>query len=425
MEKSKGRIILQIVVSVLIAIGLWIYVDTELVTNVPMRVRDIPVEFAGEETDLADRGFMLLSGYDATVDLVLEGPRNVLYSLNEEAIRVVAETSGISKIGTQTLNYSVYFPDNISRNSISVKSASVYGITVNVGELYTKEVPVYCDVIGEVAGGYFKGEASIDISTLSLHAQREDLLNVSYAKVEVSASGAIDTIIQTLRYTLYDYNGIPVENDNIRSATKVIQVTVPVRTSKTVPLRMELVGVSSAAADTVSYVVDPERVTLVGERTTLENISGITLDRIYVEDLQPYQTFTYEVKAPLGTTISGDVRTALVTVSVDGAAERTLPAQGITCINVADDLKVIEQDETVMVTVWGLREEVEALESANVQISADLSGVTAPGTYQVPAKIIIDGFEDVTTKGEYQISVTVTLRETAEETATATQTEME
>lgn len=414
MEKSKGRKLIQVVVSILIAIALWVYVDTELVTNTTMKVREIPVEFAGEETDLADRGFMLLSGYDATVDLVLEGPRNVLYSLNEEGIRVVAETSDINKIGTQSLDYSVYFPDNVSRNSISVKKRSVYSITVNVGELYTKEIPVYCDVIGEVAGGYFKGEASIDISTLSLHAQREDLLNVSYAKVEVSASGAIDTITQTLNYTLYDYNNVPVENGNIRSATKVIQVTVPVRTSKTVPLKMELIGVSSAAADTVSYVVEPERVTLVGERTTLENISGITLDRIYVEDLQPYQTFTYEVKAPLGTTISGDVKTALVTVSVNGAAERTLPAQDITCINVADDLKVTEQDETVMVTVWGLREEVEALENTNIQISADLSEVTEPGTYQVPAKIIIDGYKDVTVKGEYEISVTVELREAEE-----------
>ena len=418
MEKIKGRKLLQVAASILIAIVVWIYVDTELVTNTTMKVKEIPVEFAGEDTTLADRGFMLLSGYDATVDLVLEGPRSVLYSLNEEGIRVVVDTSNISAIGTQSLGYSVYYPDNVSRNSVSVKSASAYNITVSVGELYTKEVPVYCDVIGDVASGYIKGDVSIDVNTLSLHAQREDLLNVSYAKVQVSASGAIDTITQTLNYTLYDYNGVPVENENIRSATKVIQVTVPVRTTKEVPLRMELLGVSSAAADTVSYVISPETVTLVGERTTLEKITDIVLDRIYVEDLQPYQTFTYEIQAPVGTSIANDQTTALVTVSVNGALERTLSAEGITCINVPDGLKATVQDENIAVTVWGLREEVEAMESKNIQVSADLSEVTEPGVYQVPAKIVINGFEDVTAKGDYLISVAVQPRD-ANENATA------
>ena len=419
MEKSKGRKVIRALVSFLIAVALWVYVDTELVTNTTMKVRDIPVEFAGEDTTLADRGFMLLSGYDAALDLVLEGPRNVLYSLNEEGIRVVVDTSNISSVGVQTLNYSVYYPDNVSRNSISVKSASAYSVTVNVGELYTKEVPVYCDVIGDVASGYFKGDVSVDITTLALHAQREDLLNVSYAKVQVSASGAIDTITETLNYTLYDYNDVPVENDNIRSSTKVIQVTVPVRTTKAVPLRMELVGVSGAAENTVSYVIAPEKVTLIGERTTLAAIDSIVLDRLYVEDLQPYQTFTYEVQTPVGTSISGNDRTVLVTVSVDGASERTLQAGDITCGNVPEGMKATPQENSIAITVWGLREEVEALESGNIQISADLSEITEPGTYQVPVKIIIDGFEDITVKGDYEITVTVELRsaEETEETA--------
>ena len=35
---------------------------------------NVPVEFSGEDTTLADRGLMLLSGYDTTVDLVIKSP---------------------------------------------------------------------------------------------------------------------------------------------------------------------------------------------------------------------------------------------------------------------------------------------------------------------------------------------------------------
>lgn len=46
-------------------------------------------------------------------------------------------------------------------------------------------------------------------------------------------------MIQALKFELYDYNDILVQNENIRAAVKLIQVTVPVRTVKEVPLRVE------------------------------------------------------------------------------------------------------------------------------------------------------------------------------------------
>jgi len=409
MDKIKGKKFIQILFSVIVAVAVWIYVDTTLVTNTTMKLKGLPIEFSGEETTLADRGFMLLSGYDTTIDLVLEGPRSSLYELDAENVRLVADTDSITAVGTQSLRYTVEYPDSIQRNSVTVKSASAYSVTVSVGELYTKEVPVYCEVIGDVASGYFKGDVSIDVNTLVLHAQREDLLNVEYAKVEVSASGAHETIIQTLNYTLYDYNDIPVYNDSIRSATKVIQITLPVRTKKVVPLTIDLIGTGGVLPEKMEYVVEPQTVTLIGEGATLETINSILLDRIYVEDLEPYQTFTYEIKAPIGTTIEGNETTALVTISIEGVIERTLEVGNITCINVPDGYRATAAD-SISVTVWGIEQDVEKLDSSSIQISADLTDITGEGTYVVPVKIIINGIEGVTTKGEYEVSVTVTKR---------------
>ncbi len=411
MENSKNRKVWQIVIAVLTAIVLWVYVDNQVATDAVLNVKGVPVEFSGEDTTLAGKNLMLLSGYDTTIDLKLEGPRRVLWQMNTDAIRIVADTGSIDSTGVQTLSYSIVYPDNVSRSSVSVKSASAYTVTVTVGELYTKEVPVYCDVNGEVAEGYFAGDLQIDTTTLVLHAQREDLLNVSYAKVEVNAGGATRTLIQALEYTLYDYNDVPVVNSNIRSATKLVQITLPVRTMKVIPLQMELVGTPEDGADNVQYDINPATVQVIGEEDTLTVIDSIVLDRIYVEDLASYQTFNYDIKVPVGTALAENTpKVAIVTVIVNSAKEAVLNVEEITCENVADHLKA-SVDAPIDITVWGQSGAVDILDAADVQVRVDLSEVTEVGTYELPAVITLDSNRKVAVKGSYTVSVTVTERD--------------
>ena len=70
-KNDASRKALRIIGSILVAIALWIYVDTVTSPEVTLKVKNVPVEFSGEDTTLADRGLMLLSGYDTTVDLVI------------------------------------------------------------------------------------------------------------------------------------------------------------------------------------------------------------------------------------------------------------------------------------------------------------------------------------------------------------------
>ena len=111
---SKKRKAVRVAASIVAAIAIWLYVDTVRAPSVPMTVRNIPVEFSGESTTLADRGLMLLSGYDTTIDLTLKGPRRQLRKIDKKDIRIVADTSTISEVGTQTLSYQVVYPDGVA-----------------------------------------------------------------------------------------------------------------------------------------------------------------------------------------------------------------------------------------------------------------------------------------------------------------------
>lgn len=405
MHKNKKA--LQIALSVLVAVAVWFYVGEERTVSVTTSVHDLPVEFSGEDTTLADKNLMLLSGYDTTVDLTLKGPRKVLWMLDKDEIRIVADTSTIQDTGVQTLTYQVVYPDNIKRSEIQVASASIYAITVTVGELYTKEVPVYCDVTGKTADGYVAETLLLDPTVLVLRAQRDDLLNVSYAKVSLDLSGAKDTVIQTVEYQLYDYNDIPITNDNIRAGTKLIQVTVPVKTMKDVPLLINFVEAVGSTMAQVDYSIDPETVRLKGDKAALNNIDSIVLDTIYLQDLAEYQTLTYEITVPEGLEIVGEKRQVTVTIVVSGVSERRVSSSNFVCAHVPQGFVADVVTESLNVTVRGLSSEVSALTGDNLQITADLSGITGSGSFTVPAVVKVNGYSNVGIKGNYQVIVNV------------------
>ena len=85
--KSKRRKIFYVALSILIAATIWFYVNNK--ESVTVYVHDVPIEFLNEDTSLADKGLMRISGdEDITVDLKLQMPRNVVYDFDTSAGRM-------------------------------------------------------------------------------------------------------------------------------------------------------------------------------------------------------------------------------------------------------------------------------------------------------------------------------------------------
>lgn len=406
-DAAKSRKVIKIICSILVAIAIWLYVDEEKAVDVSTTVHNLPVEFAGEDTVLADNGLMLLSGYDTTIDLTLKGPRKVLWKLKKDELRIVVDTSAVVDTGIQSLPYQVVYPDNVQGSEIQVESASVYAVTVTVGELYTKEVPIYCDVVGTVANGFVAETLLLDPEILVLRAQRDDLLDVSYAKITVDISGAEETVIRTVEYQLYDYNDIAIENDNIRATTKLIQVTQLVKTVKSVPLQINFVEAVGSTLDQVSYSFTKDAVLLKGDKAVLDTVESIVLDTIYLQDLENYQSLSYEIPIPEGTEIADGDESVVVTIVVDGVTERRVSSGNFETVNVPAGYIAELVTESLEISLRGLTAEVNALTGENLLITADLSGVKEAGSFTVPATVRVNGYSNVGVKGSYQVIVNV------------------
>ena len=411
-EEEKPRFnrskVVRIVISILVAIAMWLYVDLERAPERTMTIRDIPVEFSGENTTLADKNLILLSGYDTTIDLKIRGPKRELVKMNRDNVRVIASTSSIDSVGVHQLDWTVSFPDGVVRTNVSVEKASLSQITVTVGELYTKEVPVECQVVGEVAEGYFTGDVVLDPEVLTLRAQRDDLLNVSCAKLTVDISGATRSVVQTVDVQLYDYDGNPVENSNIRTNTSLIQAKVPVLTTREVELAVEFSGVPGAAMNSIKCDITPKTVRLNGEADVLDSIDKLVLATLHVDDLELHQQNSYVVTPPDGTWLVNGNEVATADITLEGIEEKSLTATSIEFDKLPSGLYAIAPDGGLTVRLWGLSEEIEAVTAENLRVIADMSAVTGQGTVTVPVTVTISGFNDVTVRGTYELTVTVT-----------------
>ena len=403
---SRNKV-LQVIASILVAVAIWVYVDVEKAPERTKTIRDIPVEFSGESTTLADKNLMLLSGYDTTVDLTIKGTKRELVKINKDNVRLVASTSSIDSVGVHTLRWDVVYPDGVQSSALSVDWASKYKVTVTVGELYTKEVPVNCVVTGSVEDGYFTGETVLDPTTLVLRGQRDDLLNVAYAKLTVDISDATRSVIQTESVQLYDNDDNPVDNSNIRTNASLIQAKVPVLTTKEVSLAVELSGVPGSAGQSIKTTITPSSVRLIGEADVLENIDEIVLATLYIEDLDIWQQNSYVVTAPDGTWLANSNEVATVEITMEGIEEKTVTVDTFSYTNVPSGLYAEVQD-TLDVRLWGLSEELAELKADAITATVDLSSVTETGSCRVPVTVTVSGYRDVAVKGSYEVTVYVT-----------------
>ena len=140
MEQTKGRRAFCIGLSILIALLVWFYANDD--TEVEISVSDVPIELTNEDTALADKGLMLLSSEEETVDLTLRMPRSTYFKLDPDKIRIVADLSSVTSTGKQSITYSVIYPrgprDELLSSSITQKEPAVRSTTIEIGELFRK-----------------------------------------------------------------------------------------------------------------------------------------------------------------------------------------------------------------------------------------------------------------------------------------------
>jgi len=415
------RRFVYLLLSILVACGIWLYVDLSSGRTVTREFQDIPIEFSYEST-LTDRGLMLVEdGTDLTIDLTLKGTRWLISSLDRSQIRVIASLADVNRAGEQRINWTLNFTDSkFGNGAIQRENASISMTTVNISELYSRTVEVKCEVVGSVEEPYSAGQVQLSNPEVEVRGLREDIDPISCAKVTLDiGENPVETVTQALELQYYDKDGQLLDKDGIHASVETVQATLPVFVTKELHLSVSFTDGPGARLSSTEYYIEPSTIAVSGDASLLRNMDTLRLGsynllaELGTAASETFTTTNYPIMVPEGCQNLSGVTRAALRIRFKDMTAAVLDTENISWLNLPEGKRVELLTGSLPVKVYGTEKDVSALTGEDIAVTVDLTDYSAAsGTYTVPAEVSA-GRGDIGISGEYQIQISI--KEGAEE----------
>lgn len=404
MMKNKTTTLL---LSALIAFGMWLYVITVENPNQVNTYYNVPVVLEGESV-LTDRGLMLISDPEMKVRLDLKSNRTNLNNINSENITLKADLTDIYAAGEHQLRYSINFPGNVSYTDVKVVNQQPDTVKVVVAERERKEIPVVVNFTGKVKENFIMDPAqmTLDIETVTVDGPKEVVDTIHHAAINVDCSNRTETISESYRFILQDENNEAVDAALIKTSVDKIRVEVPIAATKRIPLKLNVNAGGGASEENSSIVLDPEYIDVSGSDTALQKLDELVVGTINLADIPSAVEKTFPVTLPEGLTNLSGVTEVKASISFPELASKELTITQILPVNVPEGMQVELMTKQLPIVVRGPKEDVQNVQPTDITVQIDLTEVESVAAVE-PVMIFAEPYQNLGVVGKYSISVTV------------------
>lgn len=388
-NKSHSGNVKMIVLSLVLAVGVWIAVNYVNNPDIETTVSGLKVMFAGE-TELRERGFVITgkSSIPAAA-VVVSGKRGELIE-NADKIHLEADVSGITAEGEYTLTGNIVLPTT----RITVEKEKYGQIPIKVEKLCEKEIPVKLEQTGTLKDKLVKSE--LLNTTVTLTGSQSELDNVSYGIANINITNLTGNNRMTVKYLLLNNTGSYIEkNETIESATAEVMVKNTVYPKKTLPVKLTLSDEMEA-----SYVLYEDKCTLMTTSVEVGVLPSNTDECVYAVVDSTDDSNGYTLRETEGMYIPEEFKKIRAKLSItklsDWEAELEPSAE-----NVPMNMQVSVDKVKVKV-----RAAEDKLNTDNIKAHVDVKNMDE-GTYTLP--VVIEG-DTVRTSETYYTTVRINRR---------------
>ena len=393
-----------------IAFGLWFYVITVVSPESEDTFHDIPVVMNGESI-LNDRGLMILSGKNQTVDLKLEGYRTDLANLNKANIILLADLSQITTAGEHKLSYDISY--SIAQTGpLTVLEQTEKLITVVVAEQVKKEIPVEVVYTGSVPENYIahKQTIALDHTTVTISGPKDVVNQIAKAKVSVDLTDKTSTISGAYGFTLCDSWGVPATDlSNVTTNLNEVRVTLRIQKTKLVPLVLDVIYGGGVTESTSRIEMDMDSVQVAGNEAALDALNEIVLGTVDLSNILESTMLTYPIILPDGVTNVTNVPEVNVSVSFPDLEIREYKVNNLLAKNLPVGLEAQWLTTSVTVRLRGETEVLKNLTAQDISVVVDFTNAEI-GAQIYSAVILVDTDAVVGAIGNYEVYVSVQIR---------------
>lgn len=399
--------VLTALLSVGIALVLWLYVVTVVSPNSDAKYPNVPVTVRGEVV-LQERNLMITTEQIPSVSLHLEGNRTDLNKINSSNITIGVDVSGIGQAGTYNLSLTQpSFPADVPDSAITVLSKDPGSVTITVENRKTNSVPVEIQYVGTLPENYMvdKENRVLDVEQVTVVGPQSVVDQIAMARIEVNLQDRVESFSEQYFYTLCNEKGEPVDAEKIVTDVEMVNLSLKVVRVKEVALRVNLIEGGGATAVTSIVKIDPDVILVSGSDSLLENLEYLELGTVDLSEMAEATKLTFPIKLPDGITNETGVTEATVDIQFPQLTTKTVVITDIQAINVPAGMEAQLATKQLEVLLRGPKTAIDAVLPEHVTARVDFAN-EQPGTVSVKAQITT-GNNAVGAVGTYNVTATL------------------
>ena len=406
------------VVSFIIALGLWVWVAIDKSPEIQTVITNVPVKINLENSNPQQLGLQIFGESEFTVDVTVTGKKYVLSNLKAEDIQVEANTNYVNSAGTKTLQLKVSPTD--SSEEFTISSVSSTYIEVFFDTYKEVELSLSGDVATNlktiIPEGCIMGDIVFSKNTVTVSGPTTEINRIT----GVYATANVNEVLE--KTTTFDPDvklitddGSKLEYSKISIDEAEITMTIPVLKVVSLPTVVEFKNAPSYFIENpLSYTVYPSTVKVAVPVDVLETTKHFVVDTIDFADISnSYNTFNVDVESINSFKIVDEsVKRFRVRINATNYESKTItvPASKIVLKDNRNDFKVtLNGNKDIAVTVIGTPASLEKITADNISIVVDTADKSlTKDTNVIPAKVLVNSENGCWAFGKYDIRVKVT-----------------
>ena len=377
MRKNKAT---SMLLSLVIAFGLWLYVVTNVSQEAEYTIYNVPVVMEGEAL-LNEKNLMITAVSADDVDLTLSGSRSDLAKVNNSNMILKVNLGEISEPQEKKgLEYTPVYPGDVATNALTIENRYPARIYVTVEARRNKEVPVEVIWIGSTPEGFMsdRENRTLDYDKVTVVGPASVADLIEKAVIEVDLNDKRESISQDYRYTLCDKDGNPVDAELITTNVENVHLDVKIQQVKEVELVAEIVYGGGATEKNTKVTIEPAVIRLAGGGAVLEELGDtIQLGRIDLSTVEKSQEISLPITLPEGVTNLSNIQEATVDIQFSGLKVKSFDVTNIEAVNVPEGLDVNILTNQLTVILRGPAADLEKITEEDIIIRADLTDAVA------------------------------------------------
>lgn len=303
--KSLNKNSSIIIYSILLSIGLWLFVSLTVYSTIKVTVHDIPIEVDLSGTNAERNGLQLVTPEEdiPTLTVRVEGERKEIGNIQAEDIIAKAVIENVNSAGTYKLAImiepapGVYFTvDEMSENSV----------TLDFDEIISQTIPLsgYAPNV-TAASGYLTGELICSPATVTVTGPKEKVESITSAIIYSEYSATLNQSYSFPGNELLLYSGNTQLSNDYFSFDKInYSLEMPVFMMKSLPLRVNFTNVQSDfKEDQLRYSLSMDAIEVSAPNSILGNVDELVLETIDIRELDLTENLdengNYSIELPI------------------------------------------------------------------------------------------------------------------------------